>query len=131
MSGTSRSPSDETIGPESVVDGNVAVFDGPSGKVLKDGGVGLGILVVTTITGDLTLTAAHTVVLCDTTTGAFNVTLPAAADNVGRLYFIKNIGSTGNAVTIVGNIDDSSSKILASRYAALTLVADATGWHIL
>ena len=97
-------------------------------------GVG-GVVAITTKTGTYTAANTDTVILCDPTGGAFTVTLPAAADNTGKLFYFKNISSGGNAVTIDGNgaetIDDAATLILSSPYDARTLVCDGTEWWIL
>lgn len=93
------------------------------------------VLQVDTITSHETLTSAFTVVLCDATSGVITVTLPAAADNEGRRYFIKKIDSSANAVTIDGNasetIDDSTTKVLSSQYDSAEIVCDGTEWWII
>jgi hypothetical protein len=94
-----------------------------------------GVVAITTKTGTYTAANTDTVILCDPTGGAFTVTLPAAADNPGKVFYFKNISSGGNAVTIDGNgaetIDDVTTLILGSPYDARTLVSDGTKWWIL
>ena len=58
-------------------------------------------LKVTTITSATTLDQTHNVVLCNT--GSYTVTLPAAASNTGKVYYIKNIDSDGDNINIDGN----------------------------
>jgi hypothetical protein len=52
----------------------------------------------TRITANTTLNNTHHEVFCDTDGGAFAVTLPAGVD--GRTYTIKNVGTSGNTVTL-------------------------------
>jgi hypothetical protein len=96
---------------------------------------GLGVLNVTTITSNATLTTSQTVVLCDASSGAITVTLPAASGNDGRHYHIKKIDSSGNAVTIDGNgsetIDGETTQAIAVQYNSIQLVCDGSVWHIL
>lgn len=96
---------------------------------------GLGILNVTTITVDATLTTSQTVVLCDASGGAITVTLPAASGNAGRHYHIKKIDSSGNAVTIEGDgsetIDGKTTQAIAVQYNSINIVCDGSEWHIL
>lgn len=98
------------------------------------GSSGMGVVSTTTITTSTVLTTSHVEVGCDATSGPITVTLPAAAGNAGRLYFISKIDGTGNAVTIDGNgsetINGSLTKVLAAQYNAVILVCDGTGWRI-
>ena len=60
----------------------------------------LDVSVVTKTTTYLVTTNDH-VILCDATSGAFTVTLPALADVPNdKIFHIKKIDSTGNAVTV-------------------------------
>jgi hypothetical protein len=88
---------------------------------------------VTTITSATTLDNTHNIVLCNT--GAYTVTLPAAAFNTGRIYYIKNIDTDGDYFTIDGNstetIDgDETFELLAYNHA-VRIVSDGSGWHVL
>lgn len=99
------------------------------------GSGGSGVLTVHTITADATLTASQTVILCDASTGAITVTLPAASANGGRRYFIKKIDSSAAAVTIDGNasetIDGDLTVVVRLRYRTVLIVCDGSNWHIL
>ena len=53
----------------------------------------------TRVTSGTTLSDSNYVVLCDTDGGAITITLPAGADT-SHGYIIKNVGSSGNNVTI-------------------------------
>lgn len=53
---------------------------------------------ITVINSDTTLTEDNHVVLCDTDGGAITVTLPTGIE--GTEYEIKNVGSSGNDVTL-------------------------------
>jgi len=90
---------------------------------------------IETITSSDTLDAGNYVVLVNATSGAVTVTLPAVAANTGRIYYIKKIDSSANAVTIDGNasetIDDSTTRILSSQYDSVTIACDGTEWWIL
>lgn len=96
---------------------------------------GSGVLSVSTITVDTTLTTSQTVVLCDASLRAIIVTLPAASSNTGRLYHIKNIGSSANTVTIDGNanetIDGGLTAVITDRYGTLSIVSDGSNWHVI
>jgi hypothetical protein len=87
-----------------------------------------------TITTTDTLDGTNHVVFADATSGAFTITLPPAATETGRVYHIKKIDSSANAVTIDGDsaetIDDSTTVELASQYDSVTIVSDGTEWWI-
>ncbi len=71
--------------------------------------------------------------LCDTSSGVITVTLPASGGVNGTEYSIKNIGSSGQDVTIAGNganIDGVSSLTLIDQEAA-RIITDGTNWHIM
>ncbi len=54
---------------------------------------------VTRITGNFPLTELHENIFADTDGGAFTITLPAGVS--GREYKIRNVGRSGNRVTII------------------------------
>ncbi len=99
-----------------------------------DAGVG-GVVAITTKTGAYTAADTDTVIICDATGGAFTVALPAAGDNTGKVFYLKKIDSSANAVTIDGDgaetIDDAATLVLNSQYDAAMLVSDGTEWWIL
>jgi uncharacterized protein (TIGR02145 family) len=88
---------------------------------------------VTTITAATTLNQTHNVVLCNT--GPYTVTLPAAATNTGKVYYIKNIDAEGDDITIDGNasetIDGGLTFILDPYKHAVRIISDGTNWHVL
>jgi hypothetical protein len=85
----------------------------------------------TTYTG----TGDETVILCDSSGGAFTVTLPAAASFTGKHYYIKKTSSDFSAVTIDGNasetIDGQTTTTINTQYEAIKIVSDGSNWHIL
>lgn len=88
-----------------------------------------------TKTGAYTITAGDHTIICNATSGSFTVTLPAAASHTGRIYHIKKIDSSGNAVTVDGNssetIDDGTTAILTIQYEAISIQSDGAEWWIL
>ena len=102
----------------------------PASTIDIQGSMGLK---VTTITSATTLDQTHNVVLCNT--GTYTVTLPAAASNTGKVYYIKNIDSDGDYFTIDGNstetIDgDETFELLAYNHA-VRIISDGSGWHVI
>ena len=102
----------------------------PASTIEIQGSMGLKL---TTITAATTLNQTHNVVLCNT--GAYTVTLPAAADNTGKVYYIKNIDSDGDNINIDGNgsetIDGTKIYVLHSYNYGIRIVSDGTGWHVI
>ena len=90
-------------------------------------------LKVTTITAATTLNQTHNVILCNT--GAYTVTLPAAASNSGKVYYIKNIDAEGDDITVDGNasetIDGNTTYILSAYKQNIRIICDGSNWHIL
>jgi len=88
---------------------------------------------VTTITSATTLTDDHHVILCNN--GPYTVTLPPAAANTGRVYRIKNIDPSGDAITIDGNgsetIDGNLTYALQPYQYSITLISDGDNWQVI
>jgi len=92
-----------------------------------------GSLIHSIKTFSLTLTENEDVVMLDATTGAFTVTLPAAGLVVGKVFFLKKIDSTSNALTIDPNlaelIDEKSTIVLSAPHHSLHVVSTGLGWR--
>jgi len=89
----------------------------------------------------VTVTAAYTVasdvgfVRVDCTGGAITVTIPAAANWIGRRIIIKKIDSSGNAVTVArtgsDTFDGMTSMTLPAQYNRVGIIAAASAtWDI-
>ena len=88
-------------------------------------------------------TSAYTIaddysIPCNATSAAFTVTLPQAVDCPGRIYIIKKIDNSGNAVTVQGAgsepIDASNTYVLGTqwKYVVVQSTGSAiTGWYII
>lgn len=92
-------------------------------------------LALVTKVGAYTATDSDAVILCDASGGAFTVTLPTAVGISGKVYRIKKIDSSANAITIDADgsetIDDSTTRVLSSQYDAITIISDGSEWWIL
>ncbi len=70
----------------------------------------------------------------DTTSGAFTITLPAAATSVAKQYNIKNVGVAGFNLTVKGNasenIDGSNTQVLAGL-DSIALFCNGTSWDVI
>ncbi len=118
-----------------IVDRSVDPIETKKAQIQNIAIVALPNVIPLIITGPTTLDSSHYVLLCDTTDAPFTVTLPPVAEHLGRPYEIKNIGSTGNAVTVDGDgdetIDDGATAIISTRNASITIVGHITGWYII
>jgi len=96
---------------------------------------GSSVLSVVTKTSDYTITSADDVILCDTSAGGFDLTLPAAATATKKRFDIKRISNDPNLL-MIGNpgtetIDGSPVRVLGSLRSGITLVTDGTNWSAL
>jgi hypothetical protein len=86
-------------------------------------------------TGAYTLTDDDYTVTCDSSGGAFTITLPAASGRTGRVYNIKKTDSSANAVTVDGNasetIDGATTVVITTQYDSLQIQSDGSNWHII
>jgi predicted nucleic acid-binding Zn ribbon protein len=87
----------------------------------------------TSKTANFTCTGDETVITCDASSGAFTLTLPAAANFTGKHFYIKKTDSSTNAVTIDGNssetIDGQANVALKGKYSSIKVVCDGSNWH--
>lgn len=101
----------------------------PTSMLDIQGGMGLK---VNTITSATTLDNTHNVVFCNT--GAYTVTLPTAGSVAGKTYYIKNIDTGSDDITIATNgaetIDGEASLVLYVYNDAIRIVSDGTNWRI-
>lgn len=85
-----------------------------------------------TTTYSETATKGTKIIKCDTTGGAFSVTLPTAVGNKA-LLIIKKVAGSG-ALTIDGNstetIDGGTTATINKVYESITLISDNSNWQI-
>jgi hypothetical protein len=86
-------------------------------------------------TANYLATDADFAILGNATGGSFTVTLPAAASNTGRLYFIKKTDSGANTVTVDANasetIDGATTVVLGNENEAVLILCNGTAWFLL
>lgn len=74
-------------------------------------------------------------VLCDTTSAGFTVTLPLAATNLGRRFTVLKSDASGNTLTLDGNgsetINGSATKTTTTRYAGWVVQSDGANWWVI
>lgn len=84
-----------------------------------------------TSTATSTLTYNDDTILCDATSGAIVVNLPAASSCPGKIYRIGKKDASGNAVTITpagGNtVDGAATLAITTRWQVVTIMADGSG----
>lgn len=89
---------------------------------------------VRTVTAGFTVLPSDDTILADATSGAFTLTLPAAAGLDGKSYTIKKTDSTNNIVTIDANaselIDGLLTYQLTGQYTSLAIVASGGAWSV-
>jgi hypothetical protein len=74
--------------------------------------------------------ATDDVIFCDTSGGAFSVTLPSPVANPGSSFTVRRTNSSGGALTVVataGNVDGGGSITVATA-SPKTLVSDGANW---
>jgi hypothetical protein len=111
---------------------------GATGATGPTGGF-TGTLTIRTVTASETLTSTDQVVLCDDTGGNINLTLPAAASNLGRMIMIKRISSATNcrvfgiwaADATGGNLTLAAPANAGANDNAITVISDGTNWLLL
>lgn len=84
------------------------------------------------------VSAAYTIVdsdwliLCDTTSAGFTVTLPPEASNMGRVFVVKKVSADGNTLTIdgVGTIDGAGTLAFTTAQRAVQLYCTGAVWMV-
>jgi hypothetical protein len=89
---------------------------------------------VSTTTVSLILTSSNSVVLGDASARNISVTLPASSANLGKIFFIKKIDTSGNVVTITGSasdtIDQEVNQPLSVQDQSATIISDGSTWYV-
>lgn len=92
-------------------------------------------LAVLAVAANQVLTDAHDVVLVDASGGARTITLPDAAGRTGRVYYIKKVDATANAVIIDGDgadtVDGQATHSITTSLESRTVVSDGANWRII
>lgn len=75
--------------------------------------------------------STDTVIYADATAGAIVLTLPSPNQVKDLVVTVKKVDSSGYAVTLVGQIDGSSSYVFAAQYDAATIGCDGVQFYLL
>ncbi len=90
---------------------------------------------VTSVSGNLTLTNAHSLVLVNAGGSDRTISLPTAVGITGRIYTIKKTDSGSKKVTVNAlnseTIDGAGSLILSLQWKYLAIQSDGTNWMII
>lgn len=74
-------------------------------------------------------------ILANAASNAITVNLPAAAGANGRIYNVKKIDSSANAVTLDASgtetIDGALTFVLQNQYDSVSVQSDGTNWYII
>lgn len=88
-----------------------------------------------TITSTDTAAATDYVILADATSGAITVNLLTAVGRNGKVYAVKKIDASANAVTVdtagTETIDGAATKVLSTQYASTMLVSNNANWFVI
>lgn len=107
--------------------------DPGSGGDPSAGGIA-GVLTVTKLNSDTTISTNDTMLLCNASSGAFTVTLPTAVGNKGKIFHFKKTDVTANIVTIDANgseeIDGAETAVITVQYEAISIVSSNSRWFI-
>lgn len=107
--------------------------DMATGAVSLKGGISLPI--TGTKTGAYTVLITDYTIIGDATSAGFTVTLPTAVGNTGKVFNVKKIDSSGNAVTIgttsAQTIDGVTTKAISTQYTSITVQSNGTNWYII
>jgi hypothetical protein len=119
-----------SAGTSSIRFSDVFSIDGDFSGTLTTAGLATGVQTITAAS-DTLVDTDHTN-LCDCTSNAITINLPAAS--AGQQFVIKKIDSSSNAVTIDGfgseTIDGGLTAVINTQYESVTIISDGSNWFI-
>jgi hypothetical protein len=90
---------------------------------------------ITTKTANYTATATDYTIICNNTSGAITISLPAASGCAGRIYNIKKSSAALNNVVIDPNgsetIDGAATRTLTVQYEGVLIQSDGSNWFVI
>jgi len=91
----------------------------------------LGLADILNVSAAYTTDPTDFVILCETGTGTYTITLPAAVTK--KIYIIKRIGTNTITVTPDGSetIDGATSFTLSTQYQTLRIIGHSGAWYII
>jgi hypothetical protein len=123
----------DMIGKELRGVGNLRVGGANDSSTLNLNG-SLAVSIDTITSSTLALDDSYYTILCDTSSNAITINLPAAGGCSGRMYNIKVVDNT-NSVTVDANgsetIDGESTQVMTQQYSTMTIQSNGSNWYIL
>jgi hypothetical protein len=116
---------------------------GPNGQIIwGSSGLNMGGGTLNNYTQNLaSKTSAYSITTTDYTilgnasTAAFSVTLPTSVGATGRVYVIKKVDSSANAVTVATTssqtIDGQTTYVLSNQWGGVSVQSDGANWVII
>jgi hypothetical protein len=90
---------------------------------------------IVTKSANYTAAAADDTILANASTGVVTITLPTAVGVAGKVYTVKKIDSSANAVTVATTssqtIDGVTTYSLANQYGGVNVQSDGSNWYII
>lgn len=119
--------------------GGGAAAVGPQGPTGPTGAPGAdaagGPVSISTKTTSYTVLLTDCVLKANCTGGAITFTLPPAATATGRIFYLKKIDSSANAMNVQGNgaelIDGLNVQTTTIQWTEITVISDGSTWSIL
>src|ERR1051326_5699935 len=106
--------------------------DAAASKAYVDGGTHYSVVTKTHANTPYAVAAGDYAIIVDTSGGAVEIDLPAAASHTGRVLNIKKKTSDANSVTIKANgaelIDGANTVVFSSQYTSYQIISDGTQW---
>jgi hypothetical protein len=88
---------------------------------------------ISTITSNYTATRTDYTILCNNNSGAFQLTLPVASANSGKIYVIRKTDESSNVLTISPSLKLTESTVVSSLDYPKTMRVQSNGsdWYII
>ena len=117
------------LGTQGLTGSGTQGIQGVQGQTGPSGGGGDSTRSISFVTSNTNLTTTYNTYLAS---GQITLTLPSAASNSGRAFYIKNVGVGQVTIALTGSdkIDSNTSLVLRYTNSSLSLVSDGTDWKI-
>ena len=109
-------------------------FENATARFVLQSGLSLDTLAVSGATTNIANTDPRIIYLCDSSSNAITINLPAASDSDDRIFYIKDKGGAAgtNNITIDPNgsetIDGALTLVINSNYGNVQIVCDGSNW---
>lgn len=127
--------SGSTLTPATLTAGSNITITNGAGAITIAATASTPTLAVSTKTSAYTAVTTDSVLLCDATSGSFNLTLYTAVGNAGAVIYVKKIDGSTNVTTIrttsSQTIDGYANRSLNTMNEEYAFVSDGTNWQIL